>query len=60
VVSIVAIALFAIMVLGEYAGLIPHVELVGFASSGMPVAVRLYRQSAYPKSLKRRLLLPAM
>ncbi len=40
-VSGVAIALFAALVLGEYAGLIPHVELVGFAPRG------LYRQSAY-------------
>lgn len=40
VVSVAAIGLFVALVLGEYAGLIPHVELVGFASSG-------YRQPAY-------------
>ena len=40
-VSGMAVALFAALVLGEYAGLIPHVELVGFVPPG------LYRQPAY-------------
>lgn len=43
----VAIGLFAVLVLGEYAGLIPHVELVGFGPSGPSAASRLYRQPAY-------------
>ncbi len=47
VVSGVAIALFAALVLGEYTGLIPHVELEGFVPSGLPGTAGLYRKPAY-------------
>lgn len=42
-----AIVLFTLLVLGEYSGLIPHVDLQGFAPPALPAAARLHRQPAY-------------